>query len=415
MQQTWGIRFRLRFDKLSINLSGILLAFSVSSFAGESNLAQLINDRLELMDEVAAYKFHHHIAIENIDREKIVLDHAVSAGLEYGIRKDSSQIIFGLQIEAAKEIQQYWFTYWQSHEPPAESPDLNEVVRPKLIRLGNAISGELVHGSQLKLETFMETLDIQGLSPGTKRALYESVFNIEFYEDRLEQILDSGRLRVGTTGDYAPFSYQKNSEDEFSGIDIDLAKDLASSLGVELLLIKTSWPTLLQDLDANRYDIAMSGVSRNLERQKSGFFSAAYHVGGKTPISLCENVYKFNSMEKIDVRGNRLIVNPGGTNERFVDAHLKFATKILHNDNRTIFDAIIHGDADLMITDNIEVRLQTSIHPELCATMPDKNLTYQEKGFLMPQDPKLKEYVDLWLATRKGDGRLQSTFDKFLR
>ncbi|MCZ6504157.1 MAG: transporter substrate-binding domain-containing protein, partial [Gammaproteobacteria bacterium] len=174
------------------------------------------------------------------------------------------------------------------------------------------------------------------------------------------------------------------------------------------------WQSLLEDLKAGRYDIAMSGVSRNLDRQKVGFFSDTYHQGGKTPISLCKNRNKFNSLQKIDRKANRIIVNPGGTNERYVDAHIQQAKKVLHEDNRTIFNEIINGNADLMITDEIEVQLQAARHKQLCATMPDENLTYQDKGYLMPQDHQLKEYVDLWLATRHGDGTLQSTFEKHL-
>ena len=91
--------------------------------------------------------------------------------------------------------------------------------------------------------------------------------------------------------------------------------------------------------------------------------------------------------EAIDQPSVRAIVNPGGTNERFIDAKLRRAKKILHQDNRTIFNEIINGNADLMITDSIEVRLQANLHPELCGSMPGETLTYQEKGYMMPKDP----------------------------
>ena len=97
-----------------------------------------------------------------------------------------------------------------------------------------------------------------------------------------------------------------------------------------------------------------------------------------------------------------------------MDQNIKQAKKILHLDNRTIFDEIINGNADLMITDEIEVKLQSARHPELCPTMPGRTLTYQEKGYLMPQDQRLKEYVDLWLALRLGDGTVASTFERHL-
>ena len=168
------------------------------------------------------------------------------------------------------------------------------------------------------------------------------------------------------------------------------------------------------DLEAGRYDIAMSGVSRNLKRQREAYFSAAYHKGGKTPITLCKHINRFNSLEKIDKESTSIIVNPGGTNERFVDSQIHHAKKVLHSDNRTIFDEILNGRADLMITDGIEVQLKSSQHKGLCAAMPGEYLTYLDKGYLMPQDEKLKNYVDLWLSTRLADGTVESAFKKHL-
>ena len=200
----------------------------------------------------------------------------------------------------------------------------------------------------------------------------------------------------------------------FTGIDIDLALNLAESLNVELIFIKTSWPTLMNDLAAGLFDIAMSGVSIIPARQQHAYFSAPYHVGGKSPITLCSRVDEFSSIEEIDQPSVRAIVNPGGTNERFIDAKLRRAKKILHQDNRTIFNEIINGNADLMITDSIEVRLQTNLHPELCESMPGKTLTYQEKGYMMPKDPALRLAVNQWLQEASSQKILKRTFEQHL-
>ena len=223
----------------------------------------------------------------------------------------------------------------------------------------------------------------------------------------------SGMLRVGTTGDYAPFSYS-GDDMSFTGIDIDLALNLAESLNVELIFIKTSWPTLMNDLAAGLFDIAMSGVSIIPARQQHAYFSAPYHLGGKSPITLCSRVDEFSSIEEIDQPSVRAIVNPGGTNERFIDAKLRRAKKILHQDNRTIFNEIINGNADLMITDSIEVRLQVNLHPELCESMPGETLTYQEKGYMMPKDPALRLAVNQWLEEASSQKILKRTFEQHL-
>ncbi|MCZ6501754.1 MAG: gamma subclass chorismate mutase AroQ, partial [Gammaproteobacteria bacterium] len=315
----------------------LLLLTPCFASADNQELFGLISERLSYMDEVATYKFIHGLPIEDLERENVVLDHAAFDGLVYGIKVETSRTFFLQQISAAKEIQRYWFEQFKTQPIPAKGPDLNDVIRPELVRLGESITRQLANDAKsgLSLENFLKTVDIEGLSTLSKQSMYEALTAIEFYDHRLQQILDSGVLRVGTTGDYAPFSFRSSPEAPFAGIDIDLANDLARSLDVEIRFVKTRWSSLLVDLKAGLYDIAMSGVSRNLDRQKVGFFSDPYHQGGKTPISLCKNRNKFNSLQKIDRKVNRIIVNPGGTNERFVDAVIKQAEKILHQDNRT--------------------------------------------------------------------------------
>ena len=105
-----------------------------------------------------------------------------------------------------------------------------------------------------------------------------------------------------------------------------------------------------------------------------------------------------------------MIVNPGGTNEKFLDQNIKYATKILHEDNKTIFSRINDGHADLMITDKIEVFLQIKENPALCATMKEP-LNYQEKGFMMGKDRAFKGIVNDWLKAVIASGELIKKFD----
>lgn len=214
---------------------------------------------------------------------------------------------------------------------------------------------------------------------------------------RLDEILARGALRVGSTGDYKPFSYRMAGSERFIGLDIALAEDLARSLGVRMQVVPTTWGALMGDLADDRFDIAVGGVSVSLERQKKAFFSLPTMRDGKTPIARCDDARKYQTLADIDRPEVRLIVNPGGTNERFARAHAPHATLTVWPDNVTIFDRILAGEADVMITDAIEARLQQRLHPKLCAIHPDAPFDFSEKAFLLPRDVALKAYVDQWL------------------
>ena len=273
----------LRHPLCRVTFIWLLLIAGSSASADEQRLFDLINERLSYMDEVAAYKWINGLPIEDLEREAVVLDRAVIAGLTRGIQTGTSKKFFSQQINAAKEIQEYWFTYWNTNTAPSRAPDLIKVVRPELIRLGNDITSELgiLHDTRITDFDFLQSIEIEGLSLAGEQSLYEALSAIRFYDHQLEQILHAGILRVGTTGDYAPFSYQRDSNADLTGIDIDLARDLASALDVKIHFTKTSWPSLMHDLNAGLYDIATRPPPD----------SASFHLGAQSVVSRYESTF----------------------------------------------------------------------------------------------------------------------------
>jgi cyclohexadienyl dehydratase len=398
--------------KALLPLLVILLVAPPQTATAEEPLFKLIDARLKLMRSVAAYKWEHQLAIEDRVREKIVLDRARLSALKAGIDPDSAEAFFISQIEAAKEIQRYWFGRWEQGSAPGIAPDLNTTTRPQLIALGDGITRGLSSMNTVSNQRseFNTTVSVEGLTQESKNALFEAMLNVKPHTNRLQQILDKKTLRIGTTGDYAPFSYWPDDDLLPRGVDIELARSLSTTLGVEPVFVRTSWPTLIQDLVADEYDIAMSGVSLTQARKQFGNFSHPYHIGGKTPIARCEDKDLFGSLAAIDRESVTLVVNPGGTNQQFVDTHVHRAKKIVHQDNRDIFQQILDHNADVMITDRIEVELQTALHPDLCASMT-VNLSYQEKAYLMPIDAALTNAVNQWLESARSHGTLLKAFE----
>ncbi|MFU8817456.1 MAG: gamma subclass chorismate mutase AroQ [Pseudomonadales bacterium] len=386
-----------------------LLVFALAppqaAVADGDSLYELIGKRLELMQVVAAHKWHHGLPIEDLEREALVIEQAAADALRHGLRVDASRAFFAAQIDAAKEIQAYWHGVWQQGSGPAAAADLDTQVRPELLRLGAEIlAAARRNGTSVGASAGpTAALEVVGMSASTAAALAMAARDLQPYAHRLQQILHSGVLRVGTTGDYPPFSYRGDADAHYQGVDIDLARDLAAALDVAVEFVPTSWPTLLDDLVAGHYDIGMSGISRTLARQRLGYQSLPYFADGKTPIARCDAAARLGSLADIDRPGVRVVVNPGGTNEAFVDANIRQADKLLHPDNRTIFQLLLEGAADVMITDRVEVGLQTALHPALCATMSD-NLSYHDKAYLMPQDDPWRAFVDTWLALARGSG-----------
>ena len=397
--------------RLVIKLLGyvITLLLIVTPIVGvasdQDNIEEAIAARLALMKPVAHSKWVADRAIEDTDREKVVIEQAVISGLQYGITTDSTTTFFEAQIEAAKAIQRFWFSVWQDEPPEGLAPDLTATIRPKLLELGDQILSQLSDTRSLPFARFQKATQIEGLSLAHQQALFQALAGIERYPSRWQQIQKSRILRVGTTLDYAPFSYLSEGG-EREGLDIVLATQLAEFLDARLVWVRTSWPTLMKDFSSGAFDVGMSGISIIPSRAREGFFTTAYHEGGKTPITHCNLKTRFTSLDAIDRAGVRVIVNPGGTNERYVNSALKAATIVRHPDNETIFEALRARKADLMITDAIEVLVMAKRYDDLCPSMPGSLLTQQNKGWLLPKDPALLTRAEQFLGPLIESGEL---------
>jgi len=175
---------------------------------------------------------------------------------------------------------------------------------------------------------------------GLALALLLSTAHAQQAPSRLDEIVKRGTLRVGMTGDYLPFTFLDKETKAFRGFDVDMAQALGKALGVKVEFVTTSWPQMTRDFEADNFDIAMGGVSITFDRQKKGLFSTPIMREGKTPIARCADTGKYDTIAEIDRPGTRIIVNPGGTNERFARANVKSAEIRVFNDNTKIFDEI---------------------------------------------------------------------------
>ncbi|MCV7343164.1 transporter substrate-binding domain-containing protein [Mycolicibacterium rhodesiae] len=222
-------------------------------------------------------------------------------------------------------------------------------------------------------------------------------------------------LKVCTTGDYRPLTYRDPATGQYSGVDIDMAADLAEHLGRTVVFVPTTWSTLVADVTSpGRCDIAMGGITDTPERRRVVDVTRSYLAGGKTALVPAANAERLATIEQINKPGVRVIENNGGTNEQFARKHLPEAQLVVWPDNTTIFDQLAAGGADVMVTDAIEAIYQSSLHPELVAQHPGHPFTSEAKAYLLPKDSPLAAATDAWLAGALHDGTYAGIYERWL-
>ena len=224
---------------------------------------------------------------------------------------------------------------------------------------------------------------------------------------KLEEIGERGVLKVGTTGDYQPMSYLDPDTGEYVGFDSELTEDLAEDLGVEIEYVETSWPTLMDDTLAGKFDLAICGITVNDARKEQALMSDGYIVNGKTILCRAEDAQKYTSLEAINRPEVRVMVNPGGLNEQFARENLPDVTLIIHDVNQEIPGLVASGEADIMITEIMEAGYYVGQDERLAAPLIHEPFTHGEIGVLMPKGSEdLLTYVNDFLKKEKDSGRI---------
>lgn len=230
-----------------------------------------------------------------------------------------------------------------------------------------------------------------------------------------EAIKKRGVIRVGTAGDYQPMSYFDPNTETYVGFDAELAQDLANDLGVEIEYVKTSWPTLMEDTLAGKFDLAICGITITDVRKDEALMSEGYLGNGKTVLCRTEDADKYLSLDAINKPEVKVMENPGGLNEKFARENLPDATLIIHDVNQEIPGLIAEGEADVMITETMEAGYYVGLDERLAAPLIYEPFNHGELGILMPKEnEELLKYVNVFLEKEKNSGRIDELADEYI-
>ncbi|HET6599098.1 MAG TPA: transporter substrate-binding domain-containing protein [Burkholderiaceae bacterium] len=202
---------------------------------------------------------------------------------------------------------------------------------------------------------------------------------------RLDKIMEAKVIRVGTPGDYRPFAIKTDTG--YEGHDIDVIELMAKAMGVKIEYVPTTWRNLMKDIQADKFDVAVGGITRTVARISKVAMLPGYAPFGKVALVRADDKARFKTPEDLNKPDVRVIKNPGGTNEAYVLEHLKAAQVSTHEKNAEIPSLIAEGKGDAMITETYEALYYAKADPRLYAAYVDAPLTPTNYlGFMLPTD-----------------------------
>lgn len=169
-------------------------------------------------------------------------------------------------------------------------------------------------------------------------------------ESRLDKILETKQIKVCIWPQYYSITYVDPRTQNLTGIDSDLSKELAKDLGVNLKLVKSSFPTLINDVTSNKCDIAMFGIAKTKKRMEKLRFTTPHLKSDIYAITTKTNK-KIQRWDDIDKKGIIVAVAKGTFHEPIMKKNLKNAKLVVLKGFKQREDEVQSGRADVFITD----------------------------------------------------------------
>jgi cyclohexadienyl dehydratase len=189
-----------------------------------------------------------------------------------------------------------------------------------------------------------------------------------------------------------------------------VARAYTEERGLVLILERFRWPHLIRDLEADRFDLAMSGVTIVPERSAVGRFSVPVVETGA--VVLARQPERFPDLDALNRSIIRIGVNAGGYLERVAGTRFRRATVVAIPDNAAVLDALLSEDVHAVLTDTAEASLWLEAGAHLKLLGP---LTRDRKAYLVRADRSdLAADLDRWLLEREADGSLGALRRRYL-
>lgn len=231
-------------------------------------------------------------------------------------------------------------------------------------------------------------------------------------------------LRVGTSGDYAPFSVASSPRfleaadaaiadrsrpraprphsAAVEGFSIDLIQRFADSVDVDVEWVPFRWPNLLADLKAERFELAASGITLRPDRSLAGRFSLP--VTKSQAVALVAKGAALREPGDLNTLAVGLAVNRGGHLERVARSLFPDARIFAVPRNQAVLEQLSRPDVHAVLTDTLEAPHWEAMRPGLRRIGP---LTQDRKAVLFQTKAVARaKAFDAWLLRFEASGEL---------
>jgi cyclohexadienyl dehydratase len=228
---------------------------------------------------------------------------------------------------------------------------------------------------------------------------------------RLQEIIDRGVLRVGTTGDWNPMTIRDPATNFYKGFDIDITTELAKDLGVTVEYVATDWKTLVSGVVTDKYDMTGS-AALNMKRARVAGYSQPYFNLAFVPVIQKQNFKRFRKWSDFNSSSVTIISTRGTLQESLVQELFPKARHSIIQAPLRDYQQLLANKATVIVTSNIEAATITNRFPQLTVAKVNGMRRPTPVAMLLPKEDQIWiNYINHWIELKKTQG----FFDRIAR
>jgi ABC-type amino acid transport substrate-binding protein len=217
------------------------------------------------------------------------------------------------------------------------------------------------------------------------------------YSPVMEKFLKTGVLRVGMSGNQPPLNTHSR-DGGLIGLEVDLAKQLASAMGVEVKFVEKPFGDLLAALDKGDVDIVMSGVSVTASRTTRFAFAGPYMMSGRSVLTKSETLAAARGPDVMNQPQFKFAALDNSTSKDFVEKYLPKSKLVIVKDYDAGVQLVLDDKVDGLIADMTICVLSVLRYPDMGLATLNQPMTVEPIGIAVPaNDPQLLNLLDNYL------------------
>ncbi|BEQ13395.1 transporter substrate-binding domain-containing protein [Desulfoferula mesophila] len=231
----------------------------------------------------------------------------------------------------------------------------------------------------------------------------------------IDRVFAKKELVVATSGAYPPLT-AVSKDGELIGLDVDIVKDLAQSLGVRLTLKRMPFERLVPAAAAGEVDLAIGGIGVTPQRNAKVYFAGPYFISGQTLLATQKVGAGIKGLDSVNQPGFSVSVAKGTTSEQAVRQVMSKAKIVVADTLDQALELLLNGQVKAMVADYPYCAVAAFRNPEAKLGTLEKPFTFEPLGIALPPgDPQWDNLVTNFLFNMEGGGKLNFLKNRWLK